>query len=188
MYIRITDFLGFVQFLIQAPGHLEDLSAWGKWLKMLFFSDYLLWIVFGVGIVAILYKRFYRHVFPTGRVAVGSGLNPDITMRQLVIRAVKKFRVTEVEGVLWKALAYGRVTAWGRGKVFSQSLLDVHRTVLSPVVEKIPKEYWKYNKPDLTSVGLLGDDDTESALIEKGQRQYCKLRFNSDQLKKAGIF
>lgn len=181
MTIQSTGFLGFVQFLIQIPGHLEDLSTWAKWLNILSSSDYLFWMVVGVMVVAVS-----RWVVLDEKFA-GFRLNPDITMRQLVIRAVKKFRVTEVEGVLWKALADGRITAWGRGKVFSQSLLDGHETVLSPVAEKIPKEYWKYNRPDLTSVGLLGDDGTESALIERGQRQYCKLRFNSAQLKKAGI-
>lgn len=187
MAIQYVGFLGFVQFLIQIPGHLEDLSTWTKWLNIMSPPDYLFWMVVGVMVVAVLRKIFSRWVVLDEKFA-GFRLDPDITMRQLVIRAVKKLRVTEVvEGVLWKALADGRVTAWGRGKVFSQSLLDGHEAVLSPVVEKIPKEYWKYNKPDLTSAGLLGDDDTESALIERGQRQYCKLRFNSAQLKKAGI-
>lgn len=184
MTIQSTGFLGFVQFLIRIPGHLEDLSTWANWLKVPFFSDYLLWMVVGMMVVAVLRKTFSRWVVLDGKFA-GFRLDPDITMKQLAAKILKS-SVGKVEKRLWKALAEGRITAWGRGKVFSHRLLDEHELVLSPVVEEIPREYWKYNRPDLVSVGILGDD-TESALAEKGQRKYCKLRFNSGQLKKAGI-
>ena len=188
MTLQIASSLGFVQFLIQIPGHLENLSTWANWLNFLSFPDYLYWIVLVMVVFAVFRKSLSRCVVLVGRFA-GFRHNPDITMKQLAAKTLNRFSIKEVEGFLWKALADGRVKAWGRGKVSLSRFPDKYELVLSPVVEEIPEKYWKYNRPDLTTAGIseIFGDDTESTLAEKGQRKYCKLRFNSDQLKKAGI-
>ena len=178
----------FMLFIIGLAGVPEDIFTWGRWLKkVLPLSDYLFGIIMGAVVTVLAYETslFLAHLFK------GVEPRPDISLSEIMQRALTEcesptFDVPGFGDVLWNALASNRITAWGREKV-SPGYGYADDVTLWPEEEKIPTEYWKFNKVDLNTAGLF-EGDSESTYGDKGKKTYNKLRFNVKQLENARIF
>ena len=185
---KFSAILWFIPFVIGLAGVPGDISTWGAWLKkVLPLPDYLLGMIMGATVTVLVYETspFWMRLFKR----IES--KPDISLKAVVERASVEceFPTFDVPGfgdVLWNALASNQITAWGKEEIIPGCSYTDDVT-LWPDEEKIPKEYWKFNKIDLNTAGYFAGD-SESTYGDEEQKIYCKLRFNTKQLENAGIF
>ena len=180
--------LVFILSTIGLAGIPEDIFTWGMWLKkVLPLLDYFLGMILGMAVTVLAYETSPLWI----RLFKQTSTRPDISLTEVVEKAGREcgFSTFDVLGfgdVLWNAIAGDRITTWGR-ELVTPGCDYVDDPALWPNEEKIPREYWKFNKIDMDTAGYFAGT-SESTYEKEEQKIYGKLRFNAKQLENAGIF